>query len=107
MTTPFECSANDPYFVPSGPLTLATITYHGSDSDFVAVQASEMTDTTFKYKCPCKKGFHIHGNGGDPFTNRVEYRSSHCERLKEPVELEIHITDDTIRKLRKLKSKSK
>ena len=107
MTTPFDCSANDPYFVPSGPLTLETITYHGTDSDFVAVQAFEMTDTTFKYKCPCKKGFHIHGNGGDPFTNRVEYRSSHCERSKEPVELEIHITDDTIRKLRKLKSPPK
>ena len=25
-----------------------------------------------------KKGFHAHGNGGDPHTNRVEHRSSHC-----------------------------
>ena len=92
-----------------------TSTYHMTNLDFVAVQAFEMTDTTFKYKCPCKKGFHIHGNGGDPFTNRVEYRSSHCiaqQKSKEPVELEIHITDETARKLitkklKKQKSKSK
>ncbi len=94
----------DPYFVPPGPLKVETITFH---LDFVAVLAYEMTDTTFKYKCPCKKGFHIHGNGGDPFTNRVEYRTSHCQRSKEPVELEIHITDQTTRKLKKQKSKSK
>ena len=78
-----------------------------TDLDFVAVHAFEMTDTSFKYKCPCKKGFHTHGNGGDPFSNRVEYRSSHCQRSKESAELEIHITDDTIRKLRKLKSPPK
>ena len=95
----------DPYFVPSGPLTVETITFHMTNLDFVATEvkhAFEMTDTTFKYKCPCKKGFHVHGNGGDPFTNRVEYRSSHCiaqQKSKESVELEIHITDDTIRKL--------
>ena len=84
-----------------------TTIYHMPEIDFVATEvkhAFEMTDTTFKYRCPCKKGFHIHGNGGDPFTNRVEYRSSHCERAKEPVEIEIHINDDTTRKLRKLKS---
>ena len=97
----------DPYFVPPGPLTVETITYHLTNLDFVATHAYEMTDTTFKYKCPCKKGFHIHGNGGDPSTNRVEYRTSHCQRSKEPVELEIHITDQTTRKLKKQKSKSK
>ena len=113
----------DPYFVPSGPLTVETITFHMTNLDFVATEvkhAFEMTDTTFKYKCPCKKGFHVHGNGGDPFTNRVEYRSSHCQfqsciaqqKSKEPVELEIHITDETARKLitkklKKQKSKSK
>ena len=79
-----------------------TSIYHMTNLDFVATevkQAFEMTDTTFKYRCLCKKGFHVHGNGGDPFTNRVEYRSSHCQRSKEPVELEIHITDETARKL--------
>ena len=93
-----------PYFVPPGPLTVETITYQViEDTDFIATEvthAVEMTDTTFKYKCPCKKGFHVHGNGGDPFTNRVEYRTSHCQRSKEPVELEIHITDKTTRKLK-------
>ena len=59
----------DPYSVPPGALTVETITYHGSDLDFVLVHAYEMTDTQFKYKCSCKKGFHCHGNGGDPFTN--------------------------------------
>ena len=87
-----------------------TTIYHMQEIDeidFIAVHAFEMTDTTFKYRCPCKKGFHIHGNGGDPFTNRVEYRSSHCKRSKMPVDLEIHINDDTTRKLRKLKSPPK
>ncbi len=86
----------DPYYKP-GPLVVGATTYHGSDLDFVAVQAFEMTDTTFKYKCPCKKGFHIHGNGGDPFTNRVEYRTSHCQF--QSCNVEIHITDKTTRKL--------
>ena len=40
--------------------------------------AYEMDKTQFKYRCLCKKGYHAHGNGGDPHTNRVEYRSSHC-----------------------------
>ena len=40
--------------------------------------AYEMDKTQFKYRCPCKKGYHAHGNGGDPHTNRVEHRSSHC-----------------------------
>ena len=103
----------DPYYVPPGALTVETITYHGSDLDFVLVHAYEMTDTTFKYKCSCKKGFHIHGNGGDPFTNRIEYRSSHCIAQQpngsspKSVELEIMIDDRTVRKLKKQKSKSK
>ena len=90
-----------------------TSIYHvieATDSESEVKHAFEMTDTTFKYRCLCKKGFHVHGNGGDPFTNRVEYRSSHCiaqQKSKESVELEIHITDDTIRKLKKQKSKSK
>ena len=28
--------------------------------------AYEMDKTQFKYRCPCKKGYHAHGNGGDP-----------------------------------------
>ena len=99
----------DPYSVPPGALTVETITYH---PDFIVVHAYEMTDTAFKYKCPCKKGFHIHGNGGDPFTNRIEYRSSHCiaqpnGSSPESVDLEIVIDDRTVRKLKKQKSKSK
>ena len=88
-----------------------TSIYHMQEIDEIDLvatevkQAFEMTDTTFRYRCPCKKGFHIHGNGGDPFTNRVEYRSSHCKYQSR--ELEIHITDKTTRKLKKQKSKSK
>jgi hypothetical protein len=50
-----------------------------------------------------EKGFHIHGNGGDPFTNRIEYRSSHCERSPQSIDLEIVIDDRTVRKLKKTK----
>ena len=96
MTTPHT----DPYYVAAGPLTVETITLHGPDSDFTAVHAYEMTDTMFKYKCPCAKGFHTHGNGGDPFVNRVEYRSSHCDRSAQSEDLEIHIDDMTVRKLK-------
>jgi len=84
-----------------------TMTYHGSDLKFTAIHAYEMTDTQFKYKCSCKKGFHCHGNGGDPFSNRIEYRSSHCERAPQSIDLEIRIDDRTVRKLKKQKSKSK
>ena len=83
------------------------MTYHGSDLTFTAIHAHEMTDTQFKYKCVCKKGFHCHGNGGDPLTNRVEYRSSHCHsvRSSQSEDLEIHIDDRTVRKLSKQNSK--
>ena len=40
--------------------------------------AYEMDKTQFKYRCPCKQGYHAHGNGGDPDTNRVVHSSSHC-----------------------------
>ena len=83
------------------PNDSAEIIYHGSDLNFVAVHAFEMTDTVFKYRCPCKKLFHIHGNDGDIFTNRVEYRTSHCDRSPKSIHLEIHITDKTTRRLRK------
>ena len=92
-----------------------TSCYHMPDLNFEIVHAYEMTDTVFKYRCPCKKGFHIHGNGGDPFHNRIEYRSSHClrspqqpnERSSQSIDLEIVIDDRTVRKLKKQKSKSK
>ena len=77
---------------------------HQSDPHDIHVHAYEMTDTQFKYKCLCKKGFHIHGNGGDPFTNRIEYRSSHCLRSSQSIDLEIVIDDRTTRKLKKQKS---
>ena len=63
----------------------------------IHVHAYEMSDTQFKYKCACRLKFHRHGNGGDPHTNRQEYRSSHC--LSKAGELCIHITDTTTRKL--------
>jgi hypothetical protein len=81
-----------------------TTYYHMTDLDFVLVHAYEMTDTVFKYRCPCKKGYHMHGNGGDPLTNRIEYRSSHCERSPKSIDLEIVIDDRTERKIKKLKS---
>jgi hypothetical protein len=105
MTT--QKAPDDPYYVPPGPLTVETVTYHGPELDFVLVHAYEMTDTVFKYKCPCKKGYHVHGNGGDPFTNRREFRSTHCQRSPESVDLEILIDDRTTRKLKKQKSTSK
>ena len=95
------CVPDDPYYV------LAAQPTDEEPFDFIAVHAFEMTDTVFKYRCPCRRGFHIHGNGGDPFTNRVEYRSSHCDRSPKAIDLEIHITDKTTRKLRKQKSKRK
>ena len=81
--------------------------YHMTDLDFLVVHACEMTDTQFKYKCSCKKGFHCHGNGDDPFTNRTEYRTSHCLKSSQSIDLEILIDDRTVRKLKKQKSKSK
>ena len=77
-----------------------TTQVHMPALDFEFVHAYEMNDTQLKYRCKCKKGYHVHGNGGDPLTNRVEYRASHCpHRLSK--NLEIHITDKTIRNLRK------
>jgi len=57
--------------------------------------AYEMDKTQFKYRCPCKKGYHAHGNGGDPDTNRVEHRSSHCAMYGGDVR--IAITEETPR----------
>ena len=42
------------------------------------VRATLMTDTRFRYRCTCHKGYHTHGNGGDALSNRTEHRSSHC-----------------------------
>jgi predicted SprT family Zn-dependent metalloprotease len=73
--------------------------YQSTPTDkLIHVHAFEMSDTQFKYKCACRLKFHRHGNGGDPLTNRQEYRSGHC--LAQPGELCIHITDKTIRKLK-------
>ena len=91
----------DPYYVAPGPLVVDVVELVPE----IDVQAFEMTDTTFKYRCKCKKGFHLHGNGGDPFSNRVESRSSHCPEFDG--EVNIHITDNTTRKLRQTKSASK
>lgn len=66
------------------------------------VHATLMTDTRFRYRCTCRKGYHTHGNGGDPLSNRIEHRSSHCPAYTGPVT--IVIDEDTERKLTKKKS---
>jgi predicted SprT family Zn-dependent metalloprotease len=73
-------------------------TVHEPADEFYHVTAYEMNDSQFKYRCKCKKGYHSHGNCGDPETNRVEYRSSHCPHIK--TEVAVHITDETARKLK-------
>ena len=78
---------------------------HQVEDDFHHVTAFEMTDTQFKIRCKCKKGYHTFGNCGDPLTNRTEYRSSHCPNATDPgyatrEELAIHITEQTERKLK-------
>ena len=75
---------------------------HFVQDDFYHTAAYEMTDTQFKVKCKCKKGYHVFGNGGDALTNRTEYRSSHCPNATDPgysarEELAIHITEQTAR----------
>ena len=62
------------------------------------VQAYEITSAIVKYRCQCKRGFHIHGSAGD-LSNRVEERVSHCH-LYPDVPVRIHITDATIRKIK-------
>ena len=71
---------------------------HFVQDDFYHTAAYEMTDTQFKVKCKCKKGYHVFGNGGDALTNRTEYRSSHC--LRQGQDLAIRITEQTVRKLK-------
>ena len=65
------------------------------------VHATQITETTIYYVCSCKSGFHLHGSGGD-LSDRVEYRSCHCQAFEGPVR--IVIDEDT---LRKIKSNSK
>ena len=76
---------------------------HEVQDGYYHVTAFEMGEKQFKVKCKCKKGYHLFGNGGDVLSNRTEYRSSHCLDT-DGRELAIHITDQTVRKL---KSKSK
>ena len=77
----------------------------GSRPAWEHVHAYEMTDTQFRYRCSCKRGYHWHGNGGDPFKNRREFRSSHCETSKDDRELCIHIDERTTRTLKSSKQK--
>ena len=75
---------------------------HFVQDDFYHTAAYEMTDTQFKVKCKCKKGYHVFGNGGDALTNRTEYRSRHCLRQGDTDgrDLAIRITKQTVRKLK-------
>ena len=67
---------------------------HFVQDDFYHTAAYEMTDTQFKVKCKCKKGYHVFGNGGDALSNRTEYRSSHCLSVKPSYKAERKITGD-------------
>ena len=69
------------------------------NEDLVEVHAYEMSDRQFRYKCCCKQGFHSHGNGGDPCSNRLEFRTTHCPH-NPGQELCIVIDGKTIRKLK-------
>jgi hypothetical protein len=73
---------------------------HTAEDGYYHVTAFEMTDTQFKIRCKCKKGHHTFGNCGEPLRNRTEYRSSHCCLTDESQELAIHITGQTVRKLK-------
>lgn len=77
---------------------LMTFSSHTSDSTALHVRASVMTDTQFSYACLCGKQ-HWHGNGGNPHGNRTEFRSVHC-RAQVRGDVCIHITDETVRKLK-------
>ena len=66
------------------------------------VHASQITDTTFRIRCACRKGFHLFGSNGD-LSDRHEHRVSHCERYDGPIC--IVIDEDTDRP--KLKRKHK
>jgi hypothetical protein len=71
------------------------------------VHATQITETTFRYPCCCKRGFHIHGSNGD-LSNREEYRSSHCHSAVHKYDgpVCIVIDDDTERVLKRVKKKS-
>jgi hypothetical protein len=75
---------------------------HTAEDGYYHVTAFEMTDKQFKVRCKCKKGYHLFGNCGDAVTNRTEYRSSHCPEtdLCNMREMAIHITEQTVRKLK-------
>ena len=71
------------------------------------VHVTQITETTFRYPCSCKRGFHIHGSNGD-LSNREEYRSSHCHSAVHKYDgpVCIVIDDDTERVLKGAKKKS-
>jgi len=61
--------------------------------------AYEIDAYQFYYSCPdCKRGFHVHGNCKDWWTNRTESRSSHCsKKLLGSGDIEVVINDSTKR----------
>ena len=61
------------------------------------VHATQITETTFRYPCCCKRGFHIHGHW-----------SSHCHSALHKYDgpVCIVIDDDTERVLKRAKKKS-
>jgi len=66
------------------------------DDDNTHVEASVIDQIHFFFDCPFCKGRHQHGSCGD-FNNRVESRSSHCQKWRG--NFEIHITDNTKREI--------
>ncbi len=64
------------------------------DDDTLVVVALSIDSKHIEYECPHCCKIHRHGSGGETH-NRTESRSSHCQEVKQNVE--ILITSNTVR----------
>jgi len=62
----------------------------------IKVISNKINKIHFFFTCPLCNKRHKHGSNKD-LSNRVEYRSPHCDRNINTKEFEIYITDDTSR----------
>jgi transposase-like protein len=60
----------------------------------IKVIANKVDNIHFYFICPFCNKTHKHGSNGDS-SNRIEYRSPHCNRWVNNKQFEIHITMDT------------
>ena len=60
------------------------------------VIATKVDRVHIEYHCPICHSVHRHGSMGST-RNRVESRSSHCTKSEHPRDVNIHITDATLR----------